>query len=231
MERPRPQQPSSLGAPPSGLPGLQVSTIPMPNAGSTIYVSPSVSHHAPYRQQHHPQLPHPLLQSDTGADAGVELGFNSGIGGIGSGDGAPPRRAPKRATRGEVGVGEERSGIWGPNNSSRPPAAATVVVAKTDAANRNGHEASPGLGTSPEDRDSSTASPTAAADQPRKKQKRNKPTLSCFECVERKTKVCAFFGHLPQQFSLNEPISQRVGQGGHVTRISYPNLVLCLAMP
>lgn len=29
-----------------------------------------------------------------------------------------------------------------------------------------------------------------AADEPqRKKQKRNKPTLSCFECVERKTKV------------------------------------------
>ncbi|KAF2817200.1 uncharacterized protein BDZ99DRAFT_456959 [Mytilinidion resinicola] len=25
---------------------------------------------------------------------------------------------------------------------------------------------------------------------PRKKQKRNKPTLSCLECVERKTKVC-----------------------------------------
>jgi hypothetical protein len=29
-------------------------------------------------------------------------------------------------------------------------------------------------------------------DEPvRKKQKRNKPTLSCHECVERKTKVCA----------------------------------------
>lgn len=33
--------------------------------------------------------------------------------------------------------------------------------------------------------------PEDAADEPqRKKQKRNKPTLSCFECVERKTKVC-----------------------------------------
>jgi hypothetical protein len=28
--------------------------------------------------------------------------------------------------------------------------------------------------------------------RPRKKQKRNKPTLSCHECVERKTKVCDF---------------------------------------
>jgi hypothetical protein len=29
------------------------------------------------------------------------------------------------------------------------------------------------------------------SDQSRKKQKRNKPTLSCEECVERKTKVCS----------------------------------------
>lgn len=29
----------------------------------------------------------------------------------------------------------------------------------------------------------------AAEEPPRKKQKRNKPTLSCEECVERKTKV------------------------------------------
>jgi hypothetical protein len=28
---------------------------------------------------------------------------------------------------------------------------------------------------------------------PKKKQKRNKPTLSCFECVERKTKVSRSF--------------------------------------
>jgi hypothetical protein len=33
------------------------------------------------------------------------------------------------------------------------------------------------------------ASPGRAAAPPRKKQKRNKPTLSCEECVERKTKV------------------------------------------
>jgi hypothetical protein len=37
-------------------------------------------------------------------------------------------------------------------------------------------------------RDSSTASPSGQPN--RKKQKRNKPTLSCFECVERKTKAC-----------------------------------------
>lgn len=45
----------------------------------------------------------------------------------------------------------------------------------------------------PRDGDSSTASPAGAGDgQTRKKQKRNKPTLSCFECVERKTKACYF---------------------------------------
>lgn len=37
-------------------------------------------------------------------------------------------------------------------------------------------------------RDSSTASP--GGEHQKKKQKRNKPTLSCFECVERKTKAC-----------------------------------------
>jgi hypothetical protein len=40
------------------------------------------------------------------------------------------------------------------------------------------------------DRESSDVSPTA--EPQRKKQKRNKPTLSCFECVERKTKARQF---------------------------------------
>ncbi len=41
--------------------------------------------------------------------------------------------------------------------------------------------------------DSSVNSPQSDDDEPgRKKQKRNKPTLSCFECVERKTKVTFF---------------------------------------
>lgn len=45
----------------------------------------------------------------------------------------------------------------------------------------------------PRDGDSSTASPAGAGEMyPKKKQKRNKPTLSCFECVERKTKVCFY---------------------------------------
>jgi hypothetical protein len=34
--------------------------------------------------------------------------------------------------------------------------------------------------------------------QPKKKQKRNKPTLSCFECVERKTKVRAMAREFPR---------------------------------
>jgi hypothetical protein len=34
----------------------------------------------------------------------------------------------------------------------------------------------------------------AVGEPQRKKQKRNKPTLSCFECVERKTKVSLFLG-------------------------------------
>ena len=78
-----------------------------------------------------------------------------------------------------MGAPEESPVLWG-----------SSTAAKTDGAGRSGHPASPGLGTSPDDdQDSSTASPAATEDQPRKKQKRNKPTLSCFECVERKTKV------------------------------------------
>ncbi len=45
----------------------------------------------------------------------------------------------------------------------------------------------------PRDGESSTASPAGTGElYPKKKQKRNKPTLSCFECVERKTKACLF---------------------------------------
>jgi hypothetical protein len=78
-----------------------------------------------------------------------------------------------------MGAPEESPVLWG-----------SGTAAKTDGAGRSGHPTSPGLGTSPDDdddRDSSTASPATTGDQPRKKQKRNKPTLCCFECVERKT--------------------------------------------
>lgn len=40
---------------------------------------------------------------------------------------------------------------------------------------------------------SSVANGPASTEPLKKKQKRNKPTLSCYECVERKTKVCFIF--------------------------------------
>lgn len=101
---------------------------------------------------------------------------------------APPRRGSKRTARGETGVAEESTGVWGANSG---------LPAKTNGESRNGNGPSSGLGTSPEGQDSSTASPTATAEQPKKKQKRNKPTLSCFECVERKTKVRRHFSRIP----------------------------------
>jgi hypothetical protein len=56
--------------------------------------------------------------------------------------------------------------------------------------NGNSSVVSSGLGIrSASDRDGSTASPTTDGQPQKKKQKRNKPTLSCFECVERKTKA------------------------------------------
>lgn len=40
-----------------------------------------------------------------------------------------------------------------------------------------------------DDHGGSNASATSPGDPEKKKRKRNKPTLSCFECVERKTKA------------------------------------------
>ncbi|KAK3292278.1 fungal-specific transcription factor [Chaetomium fimeti] len=151
----RPPQTRALGQPPV----LSVFTAQTPSSGiaSTIYVSPEATPQHQLRQQQHT-----LVHSDGG--------------------GAPLRRGPKRAARGEIGVADESPAIWG---------SASSTPVNTDRAGTNGHGPSPGLGVSPDDdRDSSSASPSATAttDQPRKKQKRNKPTLSCFECVERKTK-------------------------------------------
>ncbi|GKT93333.1 Zn(II)2Cys6 transcription factor [Colletotrichum tofieldiae] len=81
----------------------------------------------------------------------------------------------------------------GASHLSMAPAAAAAVVPKA--------EPSPSSSVTPghqfngfkrgESIDGNSASPDAAhPDQPsRKKQRRNKPTLSCAECVERKTKV------------------------------------------
>ncbi|KAH6856783.1 fungal-specific transcription factor domain-containing protein [Chaetomium sp. MPI-CAGE-AT-0009] len=150
----RPPQTRALGPPPV----LSVLTAQTPSSGiaSTIYVSPEVASQPQLRQ------PHTLAHSEAG--------------------GAPLRRGPKRAARGEIGVADESPAIWG---------SASSTPVNADRAGTNGHGPSPGLGVSPDDdRESSSTSPsgTATTDQPRKKQKRNKPTLSCFECVERKTK-------------------------------------------
>ena len=159
----RPPQQRALGPPPV----LSVLTAPTPSSGiaSTIYVSPeaAASQHQLRQQQH------TIVHADSGGSA-------------------PLRRGPKRAARAEIGVAADESpALWGSASSTPVNADRTGI---------NGHGPSPGLGVSPDDdRDSSSASPSATAttDQPRKKQKRNKPTLSCFECVERKTKVCRFF--------------------------------------
>lgn len=91
------------------------------------------------------------------------------------------RRGPKRAARGDElgGAPGEPLSIWG-------------NAADANGAESNASAACARLGAPAPDRDSSTASPTAEPQRKKQKQKRNKPTLSCFECVERKTKACAF---------------------------------------
>lgn len=67
-----------------------------------------------------------------------------------------------------------------PNNFPSPPAVQSPRHIKSES--RGGYEHS-----QPEDDEDS---PIHDGDEPsKKKQKRNKPTLSCHECVERKTKV------------------------------------------
>lgn len=141
-------------------PALSVMTTPAPSSGAASTIYVSPAVSA---ASHHHQLRHPHPHPLLQSDPA----------------GATLRRGPKRAARGEIGVAEESPVLWGPGSA-----------AKTLGADRNGHGPSPGLGTSPDDDRDSTASPTASAGHSRKKQKRNKPTLSCFECVERKTKVC-----------------------------------------
>lgn len=73
-------------------------------------------------------------------------------------------------------------------NPSGSPAPVTPFMSK------NGRVGSPGITISPvteiSDLDGSSGNHVNGEGQsPKKKQKRNKPTLSCHECVERKTKV------------------------------------------
>ena len=59
--------------------------------------------------------------------------------------------------------------------------------------------------------DSSVNSPQSDDDEPnRKRQKRNKPTLSCFECVERKTKVTFFSKQPPPPISTQVSLTIQV---------------------
>ncbi|KAK0643464.1 fungal-specific transcription factor domain-containing protein [Cercophora newfieldiana] len=81
------------------------------------------------------------------------------------------------------------NGIGGLRRSARAKATGRRESHHRTQSNGNSSVASNGLGIrSASDRDGSTTSPTTDGQPQKKKQKRNKPTLSCFECVERKTK-------------------------------------------
>lgn len=72
------------------------------------------------------------------------------------------------------------------------PTSATTLYASPDSATQSyfGAKSEPEDGDGASSGGSVTATP-AFAEPTRKKQKRNKPTLSCHECVERKTKASA----------------------------------------
>lgn len=89
------------------------------------------------------------------------------------------------------GVKREPGLREGSEYQSEPPSAATDYTERS-------------LTAYPESRDNGVKSEDADGDGEllKKKQKRNKPTLSCFECVERKTKVGFSFLSLSLKTSL-----------------------------
>ncbi|RGP63709.1 hypothetical protein FLONG3_9814 [Fusarium longipes] len=74
-----------------------------------------------------------------------------------------------------------------PTSASTSPASISHRLPSVSASNTSRHPAGDYLPDG-EDQDASTT-PVDGEEPPKKKQKRNKPTLSCHECVERKTKI------------------------------------------
>lgn len=73
------------------------------------------------------------------------------------------------------------------------PLSASAALASPTAASESGFSNIPGTPDTENDRSrhgSAAISPNGDGERAKPKQKRNKPTLSCEECVERKTKVC-----------------------------------------
>jgi hypothetical protein len=77
-----------------------------------------------------------------------------------------------------------------PASASTSPASVSHRLPSASASNTSRHPTGD-YHPDTEDHDASTT-PVDGEEPPKKKQKRNKPTLSCHECVERKTKVRHF---------------------------------------
>ncbi|KAK3352368.1 fungal-specific transcription factor domain-containing protein [Lasiosphaeria hispida] len=153
--------------------GEQVATptsmTPNSAVASTIYASPGLHHH------HNAAHKHPYL-----SDAARTT--------LPHGGGDNPRRSDRRYD--DESYGEQYGEQYSPGSSLGGHHRRQGGHQRSESAGNgsiiSSSNTSSVLGTRPSDRDSSTTSPTAEPE--RKKQKRNKPTLSCFECVERKTK-------------------------------------------
>lgn len=73
-----------------------------------------------------------------------------------------------------------------PGSASTSPASVSHRLPSASASTTSRHHAGDYL---PDADDQDASTPVNGDEPPKKKQKRNKPTLSCHECVERKTKV------------------------------------------
>jgi hypothetical protein len=82
-----------------------------------------------------------------------------------------------------------------PGSASTSPASISHRLPSASASSTSRYP----TGDYPDAEDPDASTPLDGDEPPKKKQKRNKPTLSCHECVERKTKVryfCLAYCHI-----------------------------------
>lgn len=84
-----------------------------------------------------------------------------------------------------------------PGSASTSPASISHRLPSASASTTSRHPTGDYL---PDADDQDASTPVDGEEPPKKKQKRNKPTLSCHECVERKTKVRQFSPHAFSHF-------------------------------
>ena len=102
-----------------------------------------------------------------------------------------------------------------PGSASTSPASISHRLPSASASTTSRHPTGDYL---PDADDQDASTPVDGEEPPKKKQKRNKPTLSCHECVERKTKVRHFS---PMHFLM---LCRAVCISSHSSLLMFPHM-------